>query len=103
MISSEPDQLFEDHRYRSDESVFVRAGRLTRDIVRESPFADFAADSFYLYCYLDTIPCLERCIPINEAPDCHDLICPVNDWGMRNECDQHGADRRGHDHQPSLG
>lgn len=67
-----------DYMYRPNEGIFRRGGEIGNRIIRDSGFTDFQPDSFYLECYLDTVACLERCIPVNpEEPDCADRICPL--------------------------
>lgn len=67
-----------DYVFRPEESVFRRGGEISNRIIRESGFTDFQPDSFYLECYLDTVACLRRCLPINpDEPNCANRTCEL--------------------------
>ncbi len=75
----------DDYRFRGDsnrdnprnsESIFRYAGReATKIIHEEAGFHDFGIDSFYVAEYLDSVACLDRCIPVDPVPECDNQIC----------------------------
>ena len=61
-----------------DESVFIWAAQESKRIIKEAGFTDFVADTFFLASYLDSVPCLERCLwDDNGSSNCDDWTCPI--------------------------
>lgn len=72
-----------DYRWQSSEYIFRFACREAIDRIRSGGFLDFEVDSLYLASYLDTVACLQRCVPqeVPLPPDCKDWSCRVGAGG----------------------
>jgi hypothetical protein len=70
---------------RDNESIFRWAARETRRIIQEEAgFAEFGVDTFFTATYMDTVPGLQRCREVADAP-CTYYPCPYGD-GAPNHC-----------------
>lgn len=82
--------LTDAYRYRSNEEIFRRAGRSARDIIQiDGNLVDFDVDSFWVACYMDTVPSLGRC-QVNQGTGRCDCCVPCMDGCVIDECRIHG-------------